>query len=138
MSEIESEIAEMEAEESARDKILREMNVPRPLPVGMEEFEVWSNRIIDSCGLPQVEGRSLKFALAGMILQISNGESFKPNAYFINALRKGAANQIAQAVMYKAKQEQREREEAEKAKQLAEAPPVEAPAVEPIKVGEIE
>lgn len=70
----------------------------RPLPTGVEEFEAWSDLIIEDCGLT-ASRESLKHTLAAMILQLGNGEAFKPNSHFISALRKAAANQVAQHMM---------------------------------------
>lgn len=83
--------------------IVSELNESRPLPIGMKEFEVWSNRIISGALIPSKPGQemdlieSMKFTLASMILTLGPTESHKPDAHFIHGLRKAAANQIAHA-----------------------------------------
>ena len=113
--------------------IVDQMNEPRALPMGMAEFEEWSDRIISGALVP-ASPRSLKFALAEMVMHLKPTESHCADAYFIHCLRKGATNQVCWQVMqdYKAQQkaeneeliklakEKLEKEEAEKAK--AEAP----------------
>lgn len=95
------------------------MMEPQPLPLTPEEFEVWSDRQIAGACITKTDDlpaliRSQKFALASMIMHLAPTESHKPDAYFIHSLRKGAANQVAHAVMVKFKEEQKAREEAEK------------------------
>jgi hypothetical protein len=74
----------------------------RPLPMGMTEFEEWSDRII-SGALCQAEHDSQKFALAEMIMHLGPTEDFKEDAYFIHYLRKSACNQIAHAKLMEIK-----------------------------------
>lgn len=69
----------------------------RALPVGRQEFEAWSNRIIAGSDLPADE-HSMKGALAGMIMALSPMDAFKEDAYFIKGLRKSASNQVAAAM----------------------------------------
>lgn len=70
----------------------------KPLPVGKQEFEAWASNIIELTGIPAKDD-SQKFVLASMITSLGNTEAFKEDAYFINALRKAAANQVAVAMM---------------------------------------
>lgn len=95
------------------------MMEPQPLPLTPEEFEEWSDRqIAGACIVktddPEALIRSQKFALASMIMHLAPTESHKPDAYFIHSLRKGAANQVAHAVMVKFKEEQKAKEDAKK------------------------
>jgi len=79
-------------------EIVKEMNEPKPLPIGMTEFEEWASRIILGAVLPATVDRDgLLFTLASMILSLGPTESHKPDAHFIHGLRKAAANQIAYA-----------------------------------------
>lgn len=86
------------------DVIIDQMNEPRPLPMGMADFEAWSARIIAGALLPGGEDApdkfrdSQTFALANMLLHLGPTESHKPDAFFIHSLRKFAVNQIADAV----------------------------------------
>lgn len=94
--------------------------VPRRLPVGMTEFETWSDRIIDATG-PLAERDSMKFALATQIMHLAPQRSSVPDRYFIRSLRKAAANQVASQVFQDIKVRQAELQKAaeEKAKQEA-------------------
>lgn len=74
------------------------MNEKRPLPVGMTEFEEWSDRIISGTLLP-AEPESQKFALATMLMHLSPTIDHECDGYFIKSLRKSAVNQIAHAKM---------------------------------------
>jgi hypothetical protein len=78
--------------------VARQVKQPRPLPVGMKEFDEWADRLITGSMLP-ADKESLKFALASLVLTIGPTESHKPDAFFIHGLRKAAANQIAHAKM---------------------------------------
>ena len=70
---------------------------PMPLPMGRQEFEQWSDRIIAGA-LINADKESLQFALANMILHLGPTESHKPDAFFIHSLRKCAVNQVADAM----------------------------------------
>ena len=74
------------------------LTVKRLLPTGMQEFEEWSDNIIAHTGLSATPD-SQKFTLASMITVLPNTESAKEDLYFIKALHKAAANQIAAAQM---------------------------------------
>lgn len=78
--------------------IVSQMNEPRPLPIGRQEFEEWSDRIISGALLP-ADKRSQKWALAEMIMHLKPTDSHCCDAHFIHSLRKGASNQVAYAVM---------------------------------------
>ncbi len=79
--------------------ILQQMLEPRPLPMGRKEFDAWSDRIISGAVIPGATPASLKFALAEMIMHLKPTDSHCADAHFIHCLRKGAANQVAWAVM---------------------------------------
>lgn len=78
--------------------IIDQMNEPRPLPMGIAEFHEWADRIIAGAMIG-ADPKSLKFALAEMIMHLKPTESHCCDAHFIHSLRKGAANQVAYAVM---------------------------------------
>ena len=80
----------------AQKVMLKKMQQNQPLPLGMAEFEVWSNRII-AAAMIGADIDSQKFALADMILHLGATEDHKPDAFFIKMLRKVAVNQIADA-----------------------------------------
>jgi len=79
-------------------KIIDQMNEPRPLPLGMTEFDEWSDRIIAGTLLP-ADPESQKFALASMLMHLSPTTDHESDGYFIKSLRKSAINQIAHAKM---------------------------------------
>lgn len=89
------------------------MKEPMPLPMGMTEFEDWSDRIIQGAMVPGATIESQKFTLAAMLLHLGSTESFKPDGHFIHGLRKAAVSQIAQAKMEEIKKAQAARREAE-------------------------
>lgn len=67
----------------------------QPIPTGIKEFHEWSDRIIQGAMLPATP-ESQKFVLANIILNnLSPTTAFESDAYFINMLRKHAANQVA-------------------------------------------
>lgn len=71
--------------------------VEYPLPVGLQEFEEWSDRIIEKAG-KFADTDSLKYTLATNILHAEPGKDTYPDSWFITRLRKAAANQIASQV----------------------------------------
>jgi len=75
--------------------IVDQMLEKRPLPLGMQEFEDWSDRVI-SGALLQADVISQKHALANMLVhELGPTESHKEDGWFIHRLRKNAANIIA-------------------------------------------
>lgn len=93
------------------------LDAPMLLPVGREEFETWSDRIIAGCGLPATP-RSMKFGLASMLLHLSPTEDKKPDSFFIRSLRKGAVSQVAHAMMEEIKEAQKAEDAAAKEKEV--------------------
>lgn len=71
----------------------------KPLPMNMPQFEDWSRRIIREASLPTDNIDTQQFALAGLILQSSPTEFFRPDEYYVNALRKSASDQLAMQVI---------------------------------------
>lgn len=78
---------------------------PRPLPTGMTQFETWSNRIISQAG-QFADVDSMKWALASHVMHLDAVKAYVPDQYFIRALRKAAANQIASQVFQDIKNKQ--------------------------------
>lgn len=71
----------------------------KPLPMNMPEFNDWAGRIITKAKVPTKSLDSLKFVLASLIAQTPPHEFFRPDEYYINCLRKAAADQLAVQVM---------------------------------------
>lgn len=84
--------------------ILSQMNEPRPLPMGRQEFEDWAERIIAGALVPggkedsAIFIESQRFTLANMLMHLGPTESHKPDAHFIHSLRKSAINQVADTI----------------------------------------
>lgn len=85
--------------------------IPTPLPVGMEEFKEWQSSILSLSKVPDNE--STRFAVSVMIMHLGPAEDYKAKRYFIKALNKSAANEIANAVCLDLKAKQKARIEAE-------------------------
>lgn len=84
---------------------------PKELPIGLKEFDIWSERIISQAAITQIDDpvkamRGFKWALAEMIFHLGPREAFKDDGHFVLSLRKGAVNETAMAVMRKIKEEQ--------------------------------
>jgi len=89
----------------SKKEIQSELTLKRPLPTGITEFHEWAERIISGVhiksapGMEQVLMDSQKFALAASFKNLPPSQAFEEDAYFINILRKAAANQVAEQVM---------------------------------------
>lgn len=90
---------------------------PTPLPIGISEFERWSDSVLELTPLPNNE--SMKWSLATMILHSDKGDAYKPKRYFARCLHKAAANEIAGAYMHDLKEKQKVKMQEEAAAQAA-------------------
>ena len=81
---------------------------PTRLPVGITEFNVWAESIIDTYGLDigTNDHDSIVFGLAGAVMHLGATESHKPKRFFAKLLHKGAASQVAYFVMKQLKEKQ--------------------------------
>lgn len=80
-----------------RKKLQSSLQEKRPLPTGITEFHLWSERIISgACLTATVE--SQKFSLANILINLQPTIAFEADLYFINCLRKSAVNQVADAM----------------------------------------
>lgn len=93
------------------------------LPQGRAEFDTWADDIITSFGMPNND--SIKFALAVAITHLDPIKDRMPKEYFGRLLRKGAATQVAFAVMdeLKAKQQKAASDAAQSQKDAAATAP---------------
>lgn len=98
--------------------IVDQMNEPRALPMGKEEFHVWADRIIAGALCP-ADVESQKFALANMLMHLGPTESHKADAFFIHSLRKFAVNQVADSIRKEIHEDAKKRLEAEELKKAA-------------------
>lgn len=102
-------------DKTSKEEILKQMSEPRPLPMGRQQFEEWSDRIISgACMDASVTHESQKFALAGMLMHLGQTESHKPDAYFIHSLRVCAIKQVALEMTREINASKKSREDAEK------------------------
>lgn len=88
--------------------------LPSKLPVGMSEFEEFSNSILALSG-KYADEDSLKFAIASMIIHLPAGKGSAPKNFFVRSLRKSAANQVASQVFQDIKARLEAKQQAEKA-----------------------
>lgn len=102
---------------------------PTKLPVGLAEFNEWSDSIIELSGKFADED-SLKFAIASMVMHLGPQRSSVPKNYFVSSLRKTAANQVAGQVFLDIKEKQKAQQEA--AKTAAQSTTAEAPALQEV------
>lgn len=89
--------------------------LPTKLPVGIKEFHVFSDSIIELSG-KFADSDSLKFAIASMIMHAGESRGYLSKQYFVRRLRKVAANQVAGQVFTDIKEKQKlAQEEAQRA-----------------------
>ena len=89
---------------------------PSKLPVGLTEFNTWSDSIIELYNAPNND--SVKFSLAVMVLHLPPTTAYKSKEYFGRSLTKGAANEVASYVMQDLKTKQQEAIKAAQAKSV--------------------
>jgi hypothetical protein len=78
---------------------------PTLLPVGVSQFNEWAKSIIEIYK-PAADVRSVRFALATMLLHLGPTEARKPKRYFALCLHKGAAAQVGAYMFTQIKTEQ--------------------------------
>lgn len=99
--------------------------LPTPLPVGLAQFNTWSDSILELSG-NYADADSMKFALASMVIHAGPPKNsknqtqpgFLPKNHFVQGLRKSAANQVASQIFQdiKAKLEAAQKAATEKQK----------------------
>lgn len=101
---------------------------PSTLPTGVTELSVWAKDIIELAGLPASEDSQTQ-ALCNMIMHLPpRKRDQRPTAYvsknwFVHALKKGAANQIASFVFQEIRKDMDAQIAALKAAEAAKAAP---------------
>jgi hypothetical protein len=83
----------------------------KQLPVGLAEFHTWADNIIAKSGA-FADIDSMKFALATLILHADHAMASAKDSYFVNRLRKSAANQVASQVFQDIKAKQAAQQQA--------------------------
>lgn len=76
---------------------IRAMKVPSALPITPAEHDSWASSILELGKLP--DNDSFRHALATMVMHLPETMTEKPKAYFISALKKAIANEIAFGVI---------------------------------------
>lgn len=84
---------------------------PSKLPVGKTEMDEFLNDIIELSG-EYADRTSMEFAIASILIHAPSDKAALPKKYFVDRLRKSAANQVASQVFQdiKTKQEQQKAE----------------------------
>src|SRR5665213_3402859 len=80
---------------------------PSRLPVGMEEHKAWADSLIFIYDIP--DNDSVRFAIAVAILHSGEATFYRSIEYFGRMMLKGAANEVAGAVVQELKTKQQER-----------------------------
>jgi hypothetical protein len=79
---------------------------PTQLPLGMTEFENWTKSILSMT--PQLPNNdSMRFVLAAMIQRLDSVRNRVPKRYFVKALLRAAAGEVAHNIMFEAKERQK-------------------------------
>jgi hypothetical protein len=84
------------------------------LPVGLSEFESWADSIIELSG-PYADRDSMVFAISSALIHADAKHGSLPKKYFVDRLRKAAANQVASQAFQDIKIRQQKAAEAQKA-----------------------
>jgi hypothetical protein len=84
---------------------------PTKLPVGKTEFDSWADSIIELSG-PFADKDSMLFAIASILIHADSKFGAIPTKYFVDRLRKSAANQVASQVFQDIKTKQQEQQKA--------------------------
>lgn len=92
---------------------------PTKLPVGMTEFETWSDSIIELAE-EFADRDSMKFAIASMVIHLDAVRDSAPKNLFVKKLHKTAANQVASQVFQDIKNKQQAAQKAALEAQKAE------------------
>lgn len=90
--------------------------IPTSLPVGMTEFVEWSDSIIELSGKFADED-SMRWAISNMIMHLPSTKATASKNYFVQCLRKTAANQIAGQIFVDIKEKQAAAQKAAEAAQ---------------------
>ena len=70
---------------------------PTPLPVGKTEMDAFMADIIELSG-SYADKTSMEFAISSILIHAPSDKSALPKKYFVDRLRKSAANQVASQV----------------------------------------
>lgn len=88
--------------------------LPSKLPVSIDAYHKWAEEIIFLCG-KYADERSMKFAIATMVMHAESHASSISQQWFVKRLRKSAANQVASQVFIDIKTQQQAEATAQKA-----------------------
>lgn len=85
-------------------------HLPSKLPTTPEQFEKWSNDILELGGYPV--NNSFKHALATQLMHAGERETSKPKAFFASTIERSIINQMAFQMMQDIKAEEKAKREA--------------------------
>lgn len=71
--------------------------IPTKIPVGIIEFHIWAQDIIDTYGFP--DNDSVRWSIAVKILHMGETEAYKSKRYFFLAMHKAMSNQVVSQVI---------------------------------------
>ncbi len=80
---------------------------PTRLPVGMTQMLIWMDEISSLAG-DFADKDSMRYAIASNLIHLPHTKAKVPKAYFVNTLRKAAANQVASQIFHDIKTKQAE------------------------------
>jgi hypothetical protein len=86
---------------------------PAPLPKGASEFDSFCKKVLSTYSLP--DEPSYRHTIATMILQLSPTTATKSPHYFAVSVRKAMSNQVAYNAIQMIREEEKQKESAEKA-----------------------
>lgn len=92
--------------------------IPRPLPVGVTQFNAWVDRFLDTYPMPTTSRRDVTYVLASMIIHGDKVMAYRSDFRFFLAIWSAAAKQVAGAVFQNIQYELKAEHTAQQAAQL--------------------
>lgn len=90
--------------------LLLALEEPKQLPMGMTEFHQFAKRIGSGANVPGLTEDSIKTCLVGAIMSLKPTEAFVSDGYFINVVRRQAAQEVAFAAFQQIKENQKKKQ----------------------------
>lgn len=85
---------------------------PCTLPRTKEEFDTFFSSIFETYNFPDKD--EYKHAIATMVMHLDPIKTMKPKTYFVKAIQKAQANQVAYAIIQEINKKQKEEAELKK------------------------
>lgn len=102
-----------------------------PLPVSLPQYNTFIDDIIELSG-QYADRTSMEFAISSILIHADSKHGSLPKKYFVDRLRKSAANQVASQVFQDIKNAQQKAVEAQKTAELAKQAEVTATSTEAV------